>query len=102
MQNAIIAMRQGKEQVRAAHEAVELEEQDTQAEQKKLAAGLSTSYNVILVERDLFAAQLAEVQARDAYAKAKVALDQAMGVTLDSNHIDLDAAIQGTVPAPGD
>ena len=82
-------MTQGKAQVRAAREAVRLEQQKTDAEQKKLAAGLSTSYNVILVERDLFAAQLAEVQARDTYAKAKVALDQAMGVTLDTNRIDL-------------
>jgi outer membrane protein len=97
VQNALIAMRQSKEQVRAAREAVVLEQQKTEAEQKKLAAGLSTSYNVILVERDLFAAQLAEVQARDLYAKAKVTLDQAMGVTLDTNHIDLDDAIQGTL-----
>jgi outer membrane protein len=97
VQNALIAMRQSKEQVRAAHEAVVLEQQETDAEQKKLAAGLSTSYNVILVERDLYAARLTEVQARDAYAKAKVTLDQAMGVTLDTHHIDLDDAIRGTV-----
>jgi outer membrane protein len=101
VQNALITMRQSKEQVRAAHEAVVLEQQKTDAEQKKLAAGLSTSYNVILVERDRFAAELAEVQARDIYAKAKVALDQAMGVTLDTNHIDLDDAIKGIVKAPG-
>jgi outer membrane protein TolC len=97
VQNALITMRQSKEQVRAAHEAVVLEKQKTEAEQKKLAAGLSTSYNVILVERDRFTAELAEVQARDIYAKAKVALDQAMGVTLDTNRIDLDQAIKGTL-----
>lgn len=95
VQNALIALRQSREQVRAAHESVLLEQQKTDAEQKKLAAGLSTSYNVILVERDLFAAQLAEVQARDTYAKAKVTLDQAMGTTLDTNHVDLDDAIKG-------
>ncbi len=97
VQNALIALRQGKQQVRAAHEAVILAQQQTEAEQKKLASGLSTSYNVILVERDLFAAQLAEVQAKDTYAKAKVTLEQAMGVTLDKNHIDLDDAIKGVV-----
>lgn len=97
VQTALIGMRQGKEQVRAAQEAVVLEQQKTDAEQKKLTAGLSTSYNVILVERDLFAAQLAETQARDAYAKSKVALDLAMGATLVNNHIDLDDAIQGVV-----
>ena len=59
----------------------------TGEERKRLTAGLSTSYNVILVERDLFAAQLALVQARDVYAKARVALDQAMGVRLNTTSI---------------
>jgi outer membrane protein len=97
VQNALITLRQSREQVRAAHRTVVQEQQKTDAERKKLAAGLSTSYNVILVERDLFAAQLAEVQAHDIYAKARVALDQAMGTTLDVNHIDLDDAIRGIV-----
>lgn len=97
VQNALIGVTLGRAQVRAARGAVRTNEQKTDAERKKLAAGLSTSYNVILVERDLFAAQLAEVQARDVYAKAKVALDQAMGVTLDTNHINLDEALKGTL-----
>ncbi len=102
VQNALIGVTLGRAQVRAARGAVRTNEQKTDAEKKKLAAGLSTSYNVILVERDLFAAQLAEVQARDVYAKAKVALDQAMGVTLDTNHINLDEALKGTLKtAPG-
>ena len=78
----------------AARQSVKLEEQLVDAEQKKLAAGLSTSYNVILVQRDLFSAQLAEVQARDAYAKARVSLDQAMGTTLETNRISLDEALR--------
>jgi len=102
VQNALIGVTLGRAQVRAARGAVRTNEQKTDAEKKKLAAGLSTSYNVILVERDLFAAQLAEVQARDIYAKAKVALDQAMGVTLDTNRINLDEALRGTLKtAPG-
>ena len=95
VQNALIAATQGRAQVQAAHEAVVLEQQKTDAERKKLAVGLSTSYNVILVERDFFTAQLAEVQARDTYAKAKVALESAMGVTLTNQHIDLDEAMKG-------
>ncbi len=97
VQNALIGVTLGRAQVRAARGAVSTNEQKTDAERKKLTAGLSTSYNVILVERDLFAAQLAEVQARDVYAKARVALDQAMGVTLDTNHINLDEALKGTL-----
>lgn len=102
VQNALIGVTDGRAQVEAAHEAVILEQQKTEAEKKKLAVGLSTSYNVILVERDLFSAQLAEVQARDTYAKAKVSLESAMGVTLDNHGIDLDQAIRGVLTtAPG-
>ena len=97
VQNALIGVTLGRAQVRAARGAVRTNEQKTDAEKKRLTAGLSTSYNVILVERDLFAAQLAEVQARDVYAKAKVALDQAMGVSLDANHINIDEALRGTL-----
>lgn len=100
VQNAIIAVTQGKVQVRAAHAAVELAQQQAAAERQRLAAGLSTSYNVILMERDLYSARLAEVQARDTYAKARVALDQAMGVSLDTARVDLDEALKGTIKSP--
>jgi outer membrane protein TolC len=95
VQNALIALKQSKAQVAAARETVRLEHGKVDAERQKLANGISTSYNVILVERDLFAAQLAEAQARDAFAKAKVTLDQATGVTLEANHVSMDAALRG-------
>jgi outer membrane protein len=94
VQNALIAATQSKAQLAAARQAVRLEEQLVAAEQIKLGAGLSTTYNVILIQRDLLTAQLAEVQARDAYAKSTVTLDQAMGVTLQNNHVSLDDALQ--------
>lgn len=97
VQNALIGLTQSKAQVAAARETVILEQQKLSAEQTKLASGLSTSYNVVLIQRDLLTAQLAEVQARAAYAKARVTLDQAMGTTLETNHINLDEAIQGRV-----
>ncbi|HEY7391916.1 MAG TPA: TolC family protein, partial [Bryobacteraceae bacterium] len=97
VQNALIAVAQSRAQVAAARETVQLEQQKLDAEQQKLKTGLSTSYNVVLIQRDLLAAQLAEVQALDAYAKAQVSLDQATGTTLESSHVDLDAALRGTV-----
>jgi outer membrane protein len=97
VQNALIAVTQSRAQVAAARETVQLEQQKLDAEQQKLNTGLSTSYNVVLIQRDLLAAQLAEVQALDAYAKSRVTLDQAMGTTLESSHVDLDAALRGTV-----
>jgi len=97
VQNALIALTQSKAQVAAARETVKLEQEKLADEQTKLASGLSTSYNVVLIQRDLLTAQLAEVQANAAYAKARVTLEQAMGVTLDRNHITVDDALRGRV-----
>lgn len=97
VQNAVIALKQSKAQVAAAHEALVLEQRKLEAEQIKLASGLSTSYNVILVQRDLFAAELAEVQARNAFAKARVTLAQATGSVLESSHVTLEEALRGRV-----
>ena len=95
VENALIALKQSKAQVAAARQAVRLERGKLEAEQTKLANGLSTSYNLILVQRDLYSAQLAEAQACDAFAKARITLDQATGVTLEANHVSLDEAQRG-------
>jgi outer membrane protein TolC len=97
VQNALIALTQFQAQIVAARENVQLEHQKLDAEQTKLTSGLSTSYNVVLVQRDLATAELAEVQALNAYAKARVTLDQAMGVTLDRYHIALEDALSAQV-----
>jgi outer membrane protein TolC len=95
VENALIALKQSRARVAAAQEAVRLERLKLDAEQKKLANGLSTSYNLILAQRDLFTAELAEAQARDAFAKARISLDQVTGVTLEANHVSLDEALRG-------
>ncbi|HLK70290.1 MAG TPA: TolC family protein [Bryobacteraceae bacterium] len=103
VRQAFVALIQGKAQVQASHEAVRLAQLTLDAERKKLEIGASTSYNVVLRERDLVTAQYAEVQALDAYAKALVAIGQSMGDTLERNGIQLDDALKGTVvnlPSP--
>jgi outer membrane protein TolC len=94
---ARIALIQGKSQVEAAHEAIRLAQLSLDAERKKLEAGLSTSYNVVLRERDLATAEYADVQALSAYAKAIVSIDQATGTTLDRNGIQLSEALSGNI-----
>ena len=95
VENAMIGLANSNAQVKAALEAVRLAQENLDGEQKKLGAGLATPYDVVLAQRDRLNAQLAEVQARDAYAKAKVAYDQALGLTLESSHISLDEALRG-------
>ena len=64
VQNAVIGLQQARAQYQSAVEQRVLEEQTLDAEQKKLAMGVSTTYNVILVQRDLVTAQSNEVAAQ--------------------------------------
>jgi outer membrane protein len=101
--NGMIAVQQARVGYRAALKSRILEEQTLDAEQKKLALGTSTVYNVILIQRDLSNAQAAEVLAADTYAKAVVQLDVATGQTFSRYGIQIDEAYKGQVsraPSP--
>jgi len=97
VQNALIGLTNTNAQVRAAVEAVRSAKETLDGQQKRLDAGLATPYDVVLAQRDWLTAQLAEVQARDSYAKAKVTWDQALGVTLESSNVSLDDVLRGRV-----
>jgi outer membrane protein TolC len=97
VRSARITLVQDQAQAAASASAVEYSKQSADAEQKKLNAGLSTPYNVILAQRSLLAAQLTEVQARAAYAKAMVEMERSMGVILENSHIDAEQAVAGHV-----
>jgi len=97
VRQAMIGLLQGKAQVEAAHQAVQLAQQTLEAEQKKLQAGVSTPYQTVLRQRDLIGAETAEVQAVANYAKALVEMDRAMGTTMNRNGIELGDAFSGTL-----
>ncbi|HUI57027.1 MAG TPA: TolC family protein [Bryobacteraceae bacterium] len=100
VQNAVIGVQQARAQYESAIKQRVLQEETVDAEQKKLAAGVSTTYNVILTERDLVTAESNELAAESAYAKAKVELSRATGQTLYDNNISLDEAFKGKVARP--
>ena len=100
VQNAIIGLQQARATYQAAVKQRVLEEKTLDAEQKKLNLGASTIFNVILVQRDLVAAQSAEVAALDNYSKARVQMDFATAQTLINNNISLSDAFRGQVPRP--
>ena len=88
----------------AAHEAADLARQVLEAERKKLDAGISTPYDVVLRDRDLVTARQAEITAMSGYAKALVEMQRASGLLLERNNIELEDAHAGVVthmPAPG-
>ena len=95
VRNAQIALAQGRGQVAAAEKARSLAQQTLDDEQKKYQLGASTSYNVVLRERDLTAAQGTELRARISLLEAELNFNQAMGRTLDVNRI----VVAGARPA---
>jgi outer membrane protein TolC len=100
VQNGIIGVSQARAQYQAALKARVLQLQTLDAEQKKLALGASTTYNVVLAQRDLVTAQSNQVAAEAAYSKAKVELDRATGQILYNNNVSVDDAVKGLVARP--
>ena len=95
--NYLVAMRQARGRYRAAVQTRMLQEQLLDAEQKKLAGGASTPFNVVQQQRDLVAAQSAEIAALVDFSNARVALDQTLGTTLEVNHVAIEDAQSGKV-----
>jgi outer membrane protein TolC len=97
VRNGIIALTQWRAQVIAAEKAETLAAQTLDAEQKKYQLGSSTSYNVVLRSRDLTTAQGALIRDRANLEEAAVSFNQAMGRTLEVNHITTADARSGTI-----
>jgi outer membrane protein len=95
VRNAIIALQQDRSQVAAAEKARTLAQQTLDAEQKKYQLGSSTSYQVVLRSRDLTQAQGTALRAQANLAEALVLFNQAMGRTLEVQHITVADALRG-------
>jgi outer membrane protein TolC len=97
VQNALTAVNQARAQYQAAVKGRVLQEQTLDADQKKLALGATTVYQVIQDQRDLTTAAAAEVTAQATYAGARVQLDVATGSTLADNNVEFEEAKAGHV-----
>jgi outer membrane protein TolC len=100
VQNAVIGLQQARVRYDAAVKARILQQQTLDADQKKYTLGASTVFQVIQDQRDLATAESSEVTALSNYSHARIAFDQALGTTLDVNHISLDEALSGKVARP--
>jgi outer membrane protein len=100
VQNALVTLRRARASYDAAVETRQLQQEALEAEQQRFSVGQSTSFFVIQYERDLAQARSTEVIAMGDYAKAKAALDRALGTTLTSNNISLSEARAGIVLRP--
>ena len=100
VQNAVIGIQQARARYDAAVKARTLQQQTLEADQKKNALGASTIYQVVQDQRDLASAVSSVTQAMANYTHARIALDQALGTTLEANGVSLEEAKAGRVARP--
>lgn len=92
--NAYIALQQAAESYKAAVEARTLQEQALDVERAKFDAGVATAYELLQYQSSLAEAKSAVVTALGVYAKARTALQRAVGSTLSENHITVSDAFE--------
>jgi outer membrane protein TolC len=97
VENAVIGLQQARARYNAAEKARELQQQTLDADQEKYRLGASTSYQVVQDQRDLASAVSTEVQALANYTHARIAYDQAMGTTLETNNVSIEEAKEGRI-----
>jgi outer membrane protein TolC len=95
----VAALRQAHAGYDAARDTRTLEEQLLAADQQRFASGgENTTFDTLMADqRALVTAQIAEVNALAAYARARTSLDHVLGETLDKNHITLEEGLNGRV-----
>jgi outer membrane protein len=97
VRNSYIQLTQDRAQVAAASKARDLQQQTFDAEQKKYQLGASTTYQVILTQRDLITAQGNELRALANLQEAKANYERALGRTLEVNRVTIADAKTGDV-----
>jgi len=95
--NQTVALRQARSRYAQAVSSRSLQEQLLEKEQQLFSYGSALIGDVVTARASLMTAQLAEAQALAAYGRARVALDQVLGDTLEVNHVSLDEGLAGHV-----
>jgi outer membrane protein len=98
--NQLIALQQARARYSTAVNTRKLQEQVIEDDRKKFTFGTATFTTLIIDQRTLVAAQISEVGALSAFARARVSLDQVIGETLEKNNISLEEGMQGRVARP--
>ncbi len=100
VQNAVIGLQQARARYAAALKASALQQETLEADQKRLALGASTAYQIVLDQQNVASAESSQVQALASYSHARIGLDQALGRTLEANNITFGEALAGTISRP--
>jgi outer membrane protein TolC len=97
VENAVIGLQQARARYDAAVKTRVLEQQTLEGDQKRVIVRAGTIYQVVQDQRDLAAASSAVTQAMANYTRARIAFDEALGRTLEVNHISIEEAQSGRV-----
>lgn len=100
VENALVVLDRARASYLAAVETRQLQEEALAAEQERYSVGASTSFFVIQYQRDLAQARSTEVATQGNYAKARAALNRAIGATLAENNVEVEDAYHGRVNRP--
>ena len=92
VRNAVQAVETGRLRVETARLSREAAEKQSESEQRRFQAGLSTTYFVLERQNDLSAAQGRELKAMTDYSKALSELQRVMGTTLTSANVQVSSA----------
>jgi outer membrane protein TolC len=90
-----------QQRVQSARASRELQERKLEAEEKKLAAGMSSSFFVFQAQRDLALARTAEIQAISDYNKSLVDFEAVQQVPLGGGGGGITTAGSGAVATNG-
>ncbi len=89
-----------KQRLDAARAAAEYTRQQLEGEQKKFAAGLSTTFLVLQRQTELAFARAAELQALADYHRGIAQLQRVIGATLIDNGIEIKSELQPVLKKP--
>lgn len=97
VRNAEYALEQSQARVTSAQKARDLAQKTFDIMTKEQELGAGSNIQTLEARRDFSAAESTLVAAMTAYQKAKIELDRAIGTTLESNGIAIEAAKTGVV-----
>jgi outer membrane protein TolC len=98
VKTAVIGFQQARARYENAVNTRVLAEQTLQAEQNRFNLGAAPDTSLLIqAQNNLSLTQSAEVQAMANYSHARIALDEAVGQTLDVNRISMEEAESGRV-----
>ncbi len=100
VQNALVGLQQARARYEAAVQARILQEQTLAGDRRRYELGALLAFQVVTDQRDLASAESSEVESMANYTHARIALDQALGATLEVNHVSVSEALEGQVSQP--